>query len=108
MLCGATQRLPNRVARALKLAAQGLHRSQSAMGAFYRRIAARESAGKAITATAHKLARHVYAMLTHGEAYVQQSQTKYEAQFRDRSLRNLQRRAASLGFQLQPLAPSSA
>jgi transposase len=81
-LSGATKRIPNnRVARALKLAAQGLHHSQCALGAYYRRMAARLGKGKAITATAHKLARLAYAMLTQGGEYVEQSQAQYEEKF---------------------------
>ena len=103
-ISGTTKRLANRVSQALKLAAQGLHRSQCALGAYYRRMAARLGAGKAITATAHKLARLVYAMLTKGEDYVEHSEAQYEAQFRERTLRHLQRKAASMGFRLEPTA----
>jgi transposase len=49
----------NRAASALRLAAQGLVTSPSALGAYYRRMRARLGAPKAITATAHKLARLV-------------------------------------------------
>jgi hypothetical protein len=55
-----------RLSRALNLAAKGLPHSQCGLGAYYRRMAARLGKGKAITATAHKLARLVYAMLTGG------------------------------------------
>jgi hypothetical protein len=57
---------------------------------------------KANTATAHKLARMVYFMLTRGEAYVDQGQQQYEQQ-RKRSIAALKRRAACLGFQLNPV-----
>ena len=103
-ISGVTKRIANRVARALKLAAQGLHRSQCALGAYYRRMAARLGAGKAITATAHKLARLVYAILTKGEEFVQRSQDHYEEQVRTRTVRYLQKKAASLGFNLQPVS----
>jgi len=101
---GASKRIPNRVAQALKLAAQGLHRSHCALGGYYRRMAARLGTGKAITATAHKLARLVYAMLTHGGEYVERSEADYEAQYRDRTLKNLQRKAAAFGLRLEPIA----
>ena len=101
-ISGVTKRIANRVAKALKLAAQGLHRSQCALGAYYRRMAARLGAGKAITATAHKLARLVYAIITKGEAFVQRSQHHYEEQVRARTVRYLQKKAAALGFTLQP------
>ena len=63
----------NRVAIALRLAARSLQRSHSALGAYFRRRNSRLGFQGAITATAHKLARYVYAMLKHGEAYVSQS-----------------------------------
>jgi len=103
-ISGNTKRIANRVAQALKLAAHGLHRSQCALGAYYRRMAARLGAGKAITATAHKLARLVYAILTKGEEFVQRSQDHYEDQVRARTIKYLQKKAASLGFNLQPTA----
>jgi transposase len=103
-LSGASKRIPNRVARALKLAAQGLHHSQCGLGAYYRRMAARLGKGKAITATAHKLARLVYAMLTGGAEYVEQSQAQYEEKFQARTLKHLQQKAKSLGFDLVPAA----
>ena len=103
-LSGASKRIPNRVARALKLASQGLHHSQCALGAYYRRIAARLGKGKAITATAHKLARLIYAMLTQGSEYVEQSQAQYEAKFQERTLKYLQQKAKAMGFNLVPQA----
>jgi transposase len=103
-ISGATKRSANQVAHALKLAAHGLHRSKCALGAYYRRMAARLGAGKAITATAHKLARLVYAILTKGEEFVQRSQDYYESHVRARTIRYLQKKAASLGFTLQPNA----
>ena len=57
----------NRAAAALRLAANALHRSDSALGAFLRRKKAHLGAPKAITATAHKLARIIYSMLRYGQ-----------------------------------------
>jgi transposase len=90
----------NRAASALRLAAQGLVNSHSALGAYYRRMRARLGAPKAITATAHKLARLVYSMLRYGTAYVDAGQQAYEQKYRDRVLTNLQRKARVLGYQL--------
>lgn len=73
-LSGASKSIPNRVARALKLAAFGLSRSRCAMGAYYRKMALRMGSPKAITAIAHKLARIVYAMLSGQAAYVKENQ----------------------------------
>ena len=99
----------NRAASALRLAAQGLVNSHSALGAYYRRMRARLGAPKAITATAHKLARLVYSMLRYGTAYVDAGQQAYEQKYRDRVLTNLQRKARVFGYQLVHVAdPGSA
>jgi hypothetical protein len=89
------------------MAAQSLWRSESALGAFYRRLSARMDKPKANTAAAHKLARMVYFMLTRGEAFVDQGQQRYEEQQRQRSIAALKRRAAALGFQINPVATAA-
>ena len=94
----------NRAVAALRLAAQSLSRSQSALGGSYRRIKARLGAPKAITATAHKLARVLYSMLRYGTPYVDVGQAAYEQQYRDRVVRNLKRKAQGFGFVLIPIA----
>jgi transposase len=94
----------NRAATALRLAAQGLANSHSALGAYYRRMRARLGAPKAMTATAHKLARLVYSMLRYGTAYVDAGQQAYEQKYRDRVLTNLQRKAKAFGYQLVHVA----
>jgi transposase len=94
----ATRPGSNRAAQALRLAAQHLPRSPSALGAFFRRIAARRGVAKAITATAYKLARIVYAMLKHGMAYVAQGLEAYETAYRERVVRQVKRKAAALGL----------
>ncbi len=78
MLSGVCKRTTNRAAQALKMAASALRRSQSALGAYYRRMCARLDRPQAITATAHKLARLIYAMLTNGTEYMDQVQDYYE------------------------------
>jgi transposase len=100
----------NRAAAALRLAAQGLHHSKSALGAFLRRKAAQRGMPKAITATAYKLARIVYALLTRGTAFVDPGQDYYERQYQDRVLKNLTQRAKELGYCLvkQDDAPAQA
>jgi transposase len=96
----ATRPGSNRAARALRLAARTLHRSKSALGAYFRRIAARRGIPKAITATAYKLARIVYAMLKHGESYAKQGMQEYEAAYRERQVRQLKKKARELGYEL--------
>jgi transposase len=99
-----TQPTQNRASTAFRIAAQSLARSDSALGAFYRRMRARHGAPKAITATAHKLARIVYFMLKRREPYRDPGADYYEEQHRVRVIRNLQRRAAKLGMRLEPVA----
>lgn len=84
------------------MAAMSLSRSDSALGAFYRRLSARMDKPRANTATAHKLARMVYFMLTRGEQFVDQGQQRDEDEQRQRSIAALKRRAAALRFQLNP------
>jgi len=88
----------NRAAVALRLAAQSLYNSHSALGAFLRRQKARLGAPKVITATAHKVARLVYTLLKHGTEYVDAGQDYYEEQYRQRVIYNLKRRAKQMGF----------
>jgi transposase len=100
LLSAATRPGSSRAAKALRLAARTLHRSQSALGAFFRRIAARRGVPKAITATAYKLARIIYAMLKHGMPYAKQGMQEYEAEYKERQVRLLRKKAKELGFEL--------
>ena len=97
------QRQPGR-GRLCGLAANALHRSDSALGAFLRRKKAHLGAPKAITATAHKLARLIYTMLRYGQEYVDAGAEYYERQYQQRALRAAKRRAAQLGYQLVPMS----
>jgi transposase len=94
----------NRASTALRVAAASLKSSDSALGAYYRRMRARLGTPAAITATAHKLARILYHLLKYRQPYHDFGADHYEQQYRARVLRNLNRRAAKLGFCLEPLA----
>jgi transposase len=96
-----TKRNANRAALAFRIAAASLARSQTALGAFYRRIRSRTDGRRAITATAHKIARIYYSMLTKGTAYVEAGQQAYEQRYKERQINALKKQAHSLGFQLQ-------
>ena len=96
----STKKTQNRAAAALRMAAQSLSHSNSALGAYYRRMRARLGAPQAITATAHKLARIIYAMLKNQTEYVAPSEDEYEEQTRQRALKRLKRTAKNLGFQI--------
>jgi hypothetical protein len=108
VLSAATRPGTNRAAQALRLAARSLQRSKSALGAFFRRVAARRGVPKAITATAYKLARIIYGMLKHGQEYAAQGMEEYEQAYRERALRNLQRKAKELGYELVAKAEAEA
>jgi len=95
-----TRRSANRVATALRLAAQSLHHSASALGALYRRLRARLGAPKAVTATAHRIAKLVYRMLRYGAAYVDEGETAYHARLAAQERSRLRRRAKALGLAL--------
>ena len=107
VLGSRTRRVINRVSDALRMAAMTLERSQSALGAFHRRMKARLGAAEAITATAHKLARLIYRLLKHGEAYVRQGMADYEKRFQERKLYMLQKTANTMGFQLVAKQPTT-
>ena len=90
----------NRAAKILRMAAMSLGRSDHALGAFSRRLAARTGKAKAITATARKLAILVYRMLRDRIPYRESSAADYDQHHRSRVLRSLRKRAASLGCEL--------
>lgn len=103
-LSGRTRRCANRTAQALRMAAFALSRSKSALGAYLRRMRGKLGMPKAVTATAHKLARLVYAMLRHGTAYAEQTQEQYQQRYERNVIRGLEKRAAQLGYHLVPAA----
>lgn len=95
-----TRHVINRAATALRLAATTLLRSRSYLGAQYRRLRSKLGAPKAITAMAHKLAVLVYRMLRWGHEYVDKGMQYYEERSREQQLRQLRKRAATLGLQV--------
>lgn len=98
------RKVHNRVAQALRLSAQSLDRSQSALGAFYRRLRAKHGPDVANAAAAHKIARTIYFMLKNKTNYRDIGPDQYDATFRERQLRNLSHQAARLGYRLEPAA----
>ena len=98
-----TRRGKNRAAHALRLAAWSLMRSQSALGSYLRRQRSRLGAPKAITATAHKLARIVYHLMRYGVAYMKQTEAASAEQVRERLEKQLRRRAQDLGYELKKI-----
>ena len=102
VLKSKTLKSKNRAAQAFRMAAQSVSRSDSALGAFFRRMRAKHGAPKAITATAHKIARIFYHLLKHKQDYIDPGQDYYTQQHQDPIVKNLKRKAKALGFDLVP------
>lgn len=102
-----TRKVINRVANALRMCAESLLNSKSALGAYARRMRAKRDAKIAISATAHKLARLIYRTLKYGQEYSDIGQAQYEAKYRTNALKSLQKRARQLGCQLVELQLAS-
>lgn len=100
VLSAKTKKCASRAAHYLRLAAYSLHNSKTAIGAFFRRKKAQLGPAKAITATAHKLARIIYNMLQKGTEYKDMGQDYYEQRYKNRVLQNLKRRAKQFGYEL--------
>ncbi len=100
VLSSHTRRSSNRAAALLRLAAVSVGRTQTALGAFYRRLAARVGKAKAITATARKIAVLFYNSVRYGMDYVDPGASYYEERYQQRVLANLRRRAQTLGYAL--------
>ena len=102
IISSKTKTCANRAAEAFRIAAYSLTKSKSALGAYYRRKRSQLGAPKAITATAHKIARLVYSLLKYGTDYIDQGQDYYEKKYRDRVIKNLTKKAKSLGYEMVP------
>jgi transposase len=96
----STLKTRHRAGQAFRLAAQAVSRSHHSLGAYYRRMRARLGPKAAIVATAHKLARIVYHLLTHRTPYRDRSAEDYEQQARQREIVTLRKKAAKLGLAL--------
>jgi hypothetical protein len=103
VLSSRTRPSKNRVALALRMGAQGLHRSQSYLGDYFRRMRARMGTPKAMTAAAHKLARIVYHMITTKQEYDATIFQDQERRTQDRRRAKLYAQAKELGLQLVPV-----
>lgn len=104
VLSSHTRKSNNRIAARLRLVATAVGRTETALGAFYRRLAARIGKAKALTATARKIAILFYRAMRFGMRYEDPGADQYEQRYRERVVKQLQRRAAHFGFALQPVA----
>lgn len=107
VISSKTKKSTNRAAAALRMSAQALSNSHSALGAYYRTKRYHLGAAKAITATAHKLARIIFSLLSTGGEYIDQGEANYEKQYSKRSLQNLKRKATKLGYVLVEIETGS-
>jgi transposase len=106
VLSSRTRRSGSRATALLRLAAVTVGRTDTALGAFYRRLSARIGKAKAVTATARKIAVLFYNAVRHGMEYVDPGVSFYETRYRARVVHNLHRRAKAFGFVLQPMEPT--
>jgi transposase len=100
VLARGTRHVVNRAATALRMGASTLLRSQTYLGAQYRRLRSKLGAPKAITAMAHRLARLVYRMLKYGQQYVDKGAEYYEQRNRQQQIEFVRKKAAQLGLQV--------
>ena len=101
VLSAHTRKTSNRVVAHLRLAAVTVGRTDTALGAFYRRLSARVGKAKAVTATARKIAVLFYNAMRFGMDYQDPGAAHYEQKYRERVIKQLHRRAAQFGFTLQ-------
>ena len=105
VLSSKTRPTSNRASTLLRLAAVSVGKTETALGAFYRRLGARVGKAKAITATARKLAVLFYNAVRFGMKYADPGQNYYEERYRQRVLHNLSRRAKEFGYSLVENGP---
>jgi transposase len=107
VLWTGTRKVNCRAATALRMAAQSLHHSKSALGDFYRRMRAKLGAPKAITAAAHKLARIIFHLISTREEFDDSKFAADQLRFQKRQETKLRAKAKSLGYELIPVQPAA-
>jgi len=106
ILSSHSRKSNNRIVAHLRLAATTVGRTNTALGAFYRRLAARIGKAKAVTATARKIAILFYNAMRYGVKYQDPGADQYEQKYRDRVIKNLRRKAEEFGYSLEAHAES--
>ncbi len=104
VLSSRTQPNRNRAAEALRRAAVSAGRTETELGAYFRRKRAQKGPAAAVTATAHKLAKLYYVLVKEQKEYEPESAAKYEAKQQARTVQKLTKQAAALGYELRALA----
>ena len=108
ILSSKTKPTANRVAQILRMAANTLYRSKTALGEFLRRMKVRIGAPAAITATAHKLAKIIFKMLTEKKEFKEAGENAYQRRYEERMLINIKRKAAAMGYDIVKVEPKVA
>jgi transposase len=108
VLSRQTRKTKSRAATALRMAANSMHHNKSWLGHFYRRMRSKLGAPKAIVATAHRLARIIYHLITTGQEYDESVYAAAQLRDQNRQLRRVSASAKALGYQLMPIASASA
>lgn len=103
VLSAHSRKTTNRLTAHLRLAAVTVGKTNTALGAFYRRLAVRIGKAKAVTATARKIAILFYNAMRYGMNYVDPGADQYEQKYRERVIKQLHRRAAEFGLRLHPV-----
>jgi transposase len=101
-----TRKVVNRAAVAFRMAASTLLRSQSYLGAQFRRLRSRLNPPKAITAMARKLACLFYRLIKHGQQYVDKGAAHYEERYREQQIRSLTKKLRRLGVDIPAMEPA--
>jgi len=104
VISSRTKPCANRVAGLLRQAANGLWKAKCYLGAYLRRMQSRLGGMKAITCTAHKLARIIWMMIKEGKKYEDLGEEHYEITYRKRRMSALERQAQEMGMKLVPTA----
>ena len=108
ILSSKTKPTANRVAQILRMAVNTLFRSKTALGEFLRRMKVRIGAPAAITATAHKLAKIIFKMLTEKKEFKEAGENAYQRRYEERMLINIKRKAAAMGYDIVKVEPKVA
>jgi hypothetical protein len=100
VLSSATKPSANKAAQIFRLAALSVSRSKTALGAFYRKMRGKLGGPKAVTATAHKIAKNFYHMLRNRTDFKDVGQETFERRHVERTLASLKKKAAAMGYEL--------
>lgn len=100
ILSGKTKACANKAAQAMRIAANATQKTQTAIGAFFRRIKSRKGPMKAITAAAHKIAITIYSMIKNKQSFKDIGHDAYERNYQERVVKNLKRKAKEMGYEL--------